>query len=693
MTTVLQANRIFKSYSSSVQALHDVSLDIGEGESLGIVGESGSGKSTLGKIVLGLERADRGEVLLDGANLASLKGKQRKEARRQVQAVFQDPGASLNPKLPIWKSVVEPLENYPDVRPSYLDAKDRTPRAMAAALLRLVGLSDDVLNKYPHQISGGQRQRVAIARGVALRPKLLVCDEPTSSLDVSVQAQILNLLKELKEAHRLSYFYISHDLASVRFLCDRIAVLQGGRLVDLFPTEALFSEERHPYTRSLTGGAASMNPAWPTHRTYLLLSLPLITSALSTPLLGAVDTAVVGQLGDPSYIGAVAVGALIFNYLYWLLGFLRVSTSGFTAQAEGAGDAKELAMAFVRPFLLGLAFGLAFVALQTPILDASLYLLRPSEGVAGLVEAYYSIRIWGAPLSLANYAVYGWLIGRSRVKAALWMQLGLNGMNIALDMLFVIGFGWGVEGVAWATLISEAVVFAIGAVLVWRSLRRLYVGGWEDILDGPKLLRMLKVNRDLFLRTCCLLAVFGLFTAAGAGRGDATLAANAILLQITLIISYLFDGMANASGILTGKACGAKDEGLLRHTIKLGAIWSFVASAVVTVGVACFGEALTAVFTRSPEVASEAARYWIWLLFYPAAIFWGLLLNGIFNGATLSRPVRDSMAVSMLVFVGILYGTQGWLGNHGLWLAFLTFSLLRTLLLWRYVPQVVKLAQ
>ncbi|WP_373233109.1 ABC transporter ATP-binding protein [Cohnella sp.] len=255
MNALLQIQRISKSYTADQLVLTDVSLDIFKGESLGIVGESGSGKSTLAKLILGLEHPNCGDILLNGASILGLKGRRWKEARSQVQVIFQNPSASLNPKVPIWKSVVEPLENFPNIRPPFLEPEIRSKRDMASALLRLVGLSDELLDRYPHELSGGQKQRVAIARGISLHPALLLCDEPTSSLDVSVQAQILNLLKDLKEQYQLSYLYISHDIASVRFLCDRIGVLHEGLLVDLFPVEELFSKERHAYTRLLVQAA------------------------------------------------------------------------------------------------------------------------------------------------------------------------------------------------------------------------------------------------------------------------------------------------------------------------------------------------------------------------------------------------------------------------------------------------------
>ncbi|WP_240511974.1 ABC transporter ATP-binding protein [Paludifilum halophilum] len=252
MTPLLEINRLSKCYPGRVNALVDVSFSLAEGECLGLVGESGSGKSTLAKLILRLETPDQGEILLDGAPLHALRGRALKNARKHVQVIFQDPTASLNPRLPIWKTVIEPLENYPDVSPSFLSGIRHAKRQMAAVLLDKVGLGPDVLDRVPAQLSGGQRQRVAIARSLSLQPKLLVCDEPTSSLDVSVQAQILNLLKGLKNDFNMSYLFISHDIAAVHFMSDRIAVLKKGRLVDVFASGQLFETRRHPYTRQFT---------------------------------------------------------------------------------------------------------------------------------------------------------------------------------------------------------------------------------------------------------------------------------------------------------------------------------------------------------------------------------------------------------------------------------------------------------
>jgi ABC-type oligopeptide transport system ATPase subunit len=251
VSTLLEVKNLTKSYSESLFAVKDVSFHIAEGECLGLVGGSGSGKSTLARLILALEKPDQGEIQLLGLPIYKMRGKLLRQARRHVQVVFQDPTASLNSRLPIWKSVIEPLDNYPDVQPLYLKDVRNNRRLMAGKLLELVGLGRELGDKYPHQLSGGQKQRVAIARGLSLQPKLLICDETTASLDVSVQAQILNLLKDMQETLGIAYLFISHDLSAVRFMCNRIAVMKDGCIVEQFHSSDLLQQERHPYTQQL----------------------------------------------------------------------------------------------------------------------------------------------------------------------------------------------------------------------------------------------------------------------------------------------------------------------------------------------------------------------------------------------------------------------------------------------------------
>lgn len=428
-----------------------------------------------------------------------------------------------------------------------------------------------------------------------------------------------------------------------------------------------------------------------THRTYLALALPLIISTITTPLLGAVDTAVIGQLGNPVLLGGVAIGTMIFNTMYWLFGFLRVSTSGFTAQAHGASNRQQEMLALFRPFLLALAAGIAFILLQKPIEALSYTFIQPSDEVRSESAVYFFIRIWGAPLALLNYVILGWLMGLSRVKATLVLQLVVNLTNIGMDLLFVKGFHLGVEGVAWATLIAEILGCLIGIILVIRyfseEFQRL---PFAKLFDPVPFKRMLSVNRDLFIRTICLLVVFNLFTAKGARFGTEVLAANAVLLQIHFIMAYFFDGLANASSIYTGRSIGMRDKALYHQTLKLSVVWGMVTSFILS-GIYLLGKKpLISLFTQSEQVVDLALKYGKWIAAFPVAASLGLVMYGVFTGATEAAPVRNSMAASLVVFLAGVFLVVPFWENHGLWLSFLLFSAGRSIFLLFYIKSLTQ---
>ncbi len=424
-----------------------------------------------------------------------------------------------------------------------------------------------------------------------------------------------------------------------------------------------------------------------THRAYISLAIPLIISTVTTPLLGAVDTAAVGQLPDPSYIGGVAVGSVIFNTLYWLFGFLRVSTSGFAAQAHGANDQKEGALSFFRPLYMAICIGAIMVIGQQWIGQSALELMNPERTVFQHAHDYFKIRIWGAPFALMNYVLLGWLMGMSKIKASLALQLYMNITNIVLDLLFVSGFGWGVKGVAAATLIAEVSTFFIGLPLVIRYLKPSdKYGGLLAAFNMSALARIMKVNGDLFIRTICLLAVFNNFTAKGASFGTEVLAANAILIQIYYIMAYFFDGLANAGSILMGRAIGARNHVLYNRTLSLSYQWSLITVFIMTVTYYITKDHVIQLFTSSQEVQSVTLKYSPWLLLFPIAACFGLVLYGIFTGAAETKAIRNSMLLSLTVYCLIIYAVPQPLNNHRLWLAFLCFSAGRSLFLFLYLP-------
>ncbi|MDQ0115588.1 MATE family efflux transporter [Paenibacillus harenae] len=424
------------------------------------------------------------------------------------------------------------------------------------------------------------------------------------------------------------------------------------------------------------------------HRTYLALAIPLIISTLTTPLLGAVDTAVVGHLPDPAYIGGVAVGNIIFNTMYWLFGFLRVSTSGFTAQAYGANNEKQGILALTRPIIIAAAVGISFIFLQGPIEHLFLSLMSPEADVRQVASDYFGIRIWGAPFTLLNYVILGWLMGMSKIKVSLIIQIFMNLMNILLALLFVIVFDWGVPGVATATLISEVTAFVIGIIFIWKvSPFEFKLPPLREIADSASIGKMMSVNRDLFIRTLCLLAVFNLFTAQGASFGTEILAANAVLIQIHYMMAYFFDGFANASSLLVGKAVGSRDQRLYKKTLMLSCQWAVLSSLFIAGTYYLFSEHIIQLFTGIPHVVQLAETYGMWIVLFPLSASFGVILYGVFTGATEASSIRNSMILALMVYLIAHFTLVPNFQNHGLWLAFIVFSIGRSAFLAIFIPK------
>ena len=346
-----------------------------------------------------------------------------------------------------------------------------------------------------------------------------------------------------------------------------------------------------------------------THRAVLTLAGPAMLANLSGPLIGVVDTAVVGQIPDPAHIGAVAIGSLIFTFVFWAFGFLRMGTTGLTAQAIGAGDETEVAASLGRALLIAGGIGVAIVVLQWPIREIAFALLGASDEVEELARGYFDIRVWAAPASLATYALFGWLIGLGRTGLALVMAVVLNVTNIVLDVVLALQLGWGVQGVATGAMSAEVAAAAVGGVLAWRQLRaRGAIAPLARLLDGAKLKRMFAINFDIMVRTLAFIAIFVWFTATGATFGDATLAANALLMTCASVIVAYLDGIAFATEALVGRAIGAAHRAGLLAAARLSTYWAVGLALVSSAAFYALGGPIIDALTIDPARTSGRPR-------------------------------------------------------------------------------------
>lgn len=427
------------------------------------------------------------------------------------------------------------------------------------------------------------------------------------------------------------------------------------------------------------------------HRRVWRLAAPIILSNLSIPLLGAVDTAVMGHLPGPAYIGGVAIGALIFSYVYWSFGFLRMGTTGLVAQAHGAGDADEVRAILARAWLLAVALAGVILVLQKPIGMVAFAVLDSSPEVRDMAASYYAIRIWGAPAALMNYVALGWLFALQRMRAALALSVFMNGLNIVLDLVLVIGFGRGIEGVAWATFMSEWGALGLGLWLIARGLRTVG-GSWHlpRIRDGARLGALLRVNADIFVRTLCLVTAFAWFTAQSARLGDVLLAANAVLLNFQTFMAYGLDGFAHASEALIGGAIGARDPSALRSTVRVASLWALIVAALFCVVYFGAGSLIIAAITDIPEVRAAALEFLPWAAISPIISVWSFQLDGIFIGATRTPEMRNGMLISLACFLVAGWTLMPLYGNHGLWMALMLFMVIRALTLGAWYPRIMR---
>ncbi len=397
---------------------------------------------------------------------------------------------------------------------------------------------------------------------------------------------------------------------------------------------------------------------------------PAMVANLTTPLIGIVATSAIGRLGEASLLGGVAMASVIFDCLFWLFGFLRMSTLAFTAQALGAGERDALQVVLVRGLAFATAIGSILIVLQLPLSGVLFSAMGGSEAVTRAGRAYFTIRIWSSPLALANYVVLGWLIGQARARLALAVQIAINLTNVAVTLLLVLVLDAGIAGAAIAAVVAEAVGLILGVALARRLLPDGIALSRKALLDGDGVRRMLAVNRDIMIRTAALITVFLFFNAQGARAGDITLAANAVLNNFLLVSAFFLDGLANAAEQLCGYAIGARDRRAFSGATRLILAWGFGFSLMVSTTLALFGPALIELMTASPAVRFAARDFLVFVIVSPLLAVFAFAFDGIYIGATWVRDMRNLMIASLGIFLLTWFALRS-TGNTGLWFAFL----------------------
>lgn len=415
----------------------------------------------------------------------------------------------------------------------------------------------------------------------------------------------------------------------------------------------------------------------PTHRRVWALAGPMILSNISVPLVALVDSAVIGHLPHAHQLGAVAVGASLYTFLAWAMGFLRMGTTGFAAQAAGRSDGAALRKILFQGLLLAVLLALVLGLFALPFSQLALGLMQPSADLKQLTLDFFHTRLFGLPAALASYALVGWFLGTQNARAPLAILLTTNLVNIALNLWFVIGLEWGVVGSARASVLAEWTGALLGLALTQQALRA-YPGkvAWAALALWQSWRPLLAVNRDIFIRSLALQSVFFLITVQGARLGDATVAANALLLNGLLLTAHALDGLAHAVEALCGHAIGAHDRAALRRSLTIAAGWSLLASVAFAVVFMFAGHLFIQMQTDIPAVRETAFIYLPYLAALPLVAVWSYLLDGLFIGATRAREMRNAMVLSVVLVAPLAWFAQG-LGNHGLWLTFMVFMLLR----------------
>lgn len=423
------------------------------------------------------------------------------------------------------------------------------------------------------------------------------------------------------------------------------------------------------------------------NRDILRLAIPSIISNITVPLLGIVDVAIVGHIGDENYIGAIAIGSMIFNVIYWLFGFLRMGTSGFTSQAFGAGNTQVTAYVLRKMLVLSFGVAAAFVLFQLPIRHLAFLLMGVNNDIHPLVATYYNIVVWGAPATLGLYVLTGWLVGMQNTRVPMWVSIAQNIINIAASALLVFAFRMGIAGVAIGTLVAQWAGFVMSLL----SLRSCYAKEWHTALSRAitKLqshteiftISFFSANRDIFLRTLCLVSVNLFFTAAGSRQGAMMLSVNTLLMTFFTLFSYVMDGFAYAGEALAGRYFGARDTASLNRLARRLLGWGMALSVAFSLVYLLAGEAILGLLTDKQPVVVAAADYRLWAVMVPLTGFAAFVFDGIFIGITATRAMFMSCFVGAIAFFLIYYSLFGEWHNHALWLALNIYLALRGVVL------------
>lgn len=415
----------------------------------------------------------------------------------------------------------------------------------------------------------------------------------------------------------------------------------------------------------------------------LQLAIPSIVSNITVPLLGLIDVAIVGHLGSAAYIGAIAVGGMLFNIIYWLFGFLRMGTSGMTSQAFGQRELKEVTRILLRAVGVGVFIALCLLLLQYPIRKIAFLLIDTTAEVRELATGYFNICVWGAPAVLGLYGFAGWFIGMQNSRFPMFIAITQNVVNIVASLSFVYLLDMKIEGVALGTLIAQYAGLFMALLLWLRYYGRLKITfRWREIVGKVAMKRFFQVNSDIFFRTLCLVAVTTFFTSTGARQGDVVLAVNTLLMQLFTLFSYIMDGFAYAGEAMTGRYIGAQNQTGLQRMIRLLFRWGWGLSLAFTLLYMIGGQGFLGLLTNDTTVIEAAGTYYYWVLAIPLAGFTAFLWDGILIGATATRLMLYSMLVASGMFFAIYYAFYASMGNHALWMAFLAYLFLRGIMEW-----------